>query len=80
MENEMTDTTATETAPEMLQRLGMDGKLWADEFNRTAISLGYQSMDEGWLIGWFCNAIMAGYDTAQRRYDPDYHRPVGDDR
>jgi hypothetical protein len=19
-------------------------------------------MDEGWLIGWFCNAIMAGYD------------------
>jgi hypothetical protein len=21
-------------------------------------------MDEGWLIGWFCNAIMAGYHHA----------------
>jgi hypothetical protein len=46
-----------ETAGEMLQRLGADGKLWAEEFNRTAVSLGYSEMDEGWLTGWFANAI-----------------------
>jgi hypothetical protein len=53
-----------ESPGDTLMRLGMDGKLWAEEFQRTAVLLGYRSMDEGWLIGWFCNAIMAGYDTA----------------
>jgi hypothetical protein len=56
-----------ESAPDMLARLGADGKLWAEEFNKTAQSLGYPEMDEGWLLGWFCNAIMAGYDTAAYR-------------
>ncbi len=53
-----------ETAGEMLDRLGMDGAKWAAEFRTTALRLGYSDMDEGWLIGWFCNAIMAGYDRA----------------
>jgi hypothetical protein len=64
-------TQETETAGDMLQRLGVDGKLWAEEFHRTAIALGYPTMDDGWLLGWFCNAIMAGYDEARRRYDPE---------
>ena len=51
-----------ESAGAFLQRLGMDGQLWAKEFRATAQRLGYGDMDEGWLIGWFCNAIMAGYD------------------
>jgi len=46
-----------ETAPEMLSRLGTDAMLWAQEFNRTAVKLGYSEMDEGWLIGWFASAI-----------------------
>ena len=53
-----------ETGPQMLGRLGMDGAKWAAEFRATALRLGYSDMDEGWLIGWFCNAIMAGYDRA----------------
>jgi hypothetical protein len=53
-----------ETPGEMLDRLGMDGVKWAAEFRTTALRLGYSDMDEGWLIGWFCNAIMAGYDRA----------------
>jgi hypothetical protein len=46
-----------ETDGEMLQRLGADGAQWAEEFNKTAVTLGYPEMDEGWLIGWFANAI-----------------------
>ena len=46
-----------ETAPEMLNRLGTDAAKWAAEFRQTAIRLGYSDMDEGWLIGWFANAI-----------------------
>ena len=55
-----------ESEGELLARLGMDGRLWAEEFHKTAQRLGYQPMDEGWLIGWFANAIMAGYDHAPR--------------
>ena len=53
-----------ETDGETLERLGMDGAKWAAEFRTTALRLGYSDMDEGWLIGWFCNAVMAGYDRS----------------
>ena len=60
-----------ESPGDFLARVGMDGKLWAEEFRKTALALGCSDMDEGWLIGWFCNAVMAGYDEARRRYDPE---------
>lgn len=46
-----------ETDAQLLDRLGTDGAKWAAEFRQTAIRLGYSDMDEGWLIGWFANAI-----------------------
>lgn len=46
-----------EQPADMLARLGSVGFLWAQEFNKTAVRLGYSEMDEGWLIGWFANAI-----------------------
>ena len=55
---------------DFLARVGMDGALWAAEFRKMALKLGYSDMDEGWLIGWFCNAVMAGYDHAERKFDP----------
>lgn len=55
-----------ENTGDMLARIGMDARLWAEEFHKTAQRLGYQPMDEGWLIGWFANAIMQGYDRAAR--------------
>lgn len=62
------ETLNLETDPQMLQRLGMDGHLWAKEFNKYAAKLYPSvSLDEGWLIGWFCNAVMAGYDKAKQR-------------
>ena len=51
------DAVKVETAGEMLTRLRDDGRAWAVEFRQTAIRLGYSDMDEGWLIGWFANAI-----------------------
>lgn len=51
------DTFADEDAGAMLARLGSDGTKWAAEFRATALRLGYSDMDEGWLIGWFANAI-----------------------
>jgi hypothetical protein len=60
----MSDDKREESAGDMLERLGMDGVKWAAEFRTTALRLGYSDMDEGWLVGWFCNAIMAGYDRA----------------
>jgi len=46
-----------ETYAQMLDRLGDDASLWAAEFRKTAIKLGYSDMNEGWLTGWFANAI-----------------------
>jgi hypothetical protein len=56
----MTMEEKEETAAEMLERLGTNGAKWAAEFRATAIRLGYSDMDEGWLIGWFANAIESG--------------------
>ena len=36
-----------------------DAAVWASEFNSAARRLGYSAMDEGWLIGWFANAMFA---------------------
>lgn len=36
-----------------------DARVWADEFNKIAVKLGYPKMNDGWLIGWFANAMFA---------------------
>lgn len=57
----MTTTEQTkESDGEFLARIGTDGSKWAAEFRRIALNLGYSDMDEGWLTGWFANAIEAG--------------------
>jgi hypothetical protein len=58
--SEKPQNEAPETAIEFLSRLGMDGKKWTDEF----LKLKPDATDFGVMIGWFCNAIMAGYDRA----------------
>lgn len=40
---------------------------WAEAFNKTAVKLGYSEMNEGWLVSWFANALMRGYDEAPKR-------------
>ena len=55
-----------------------DARDWARDFRETAKSLGYCDMDEGWLIGWFANAIMRGFDEAEQHREqpaPDEELP-----
>ena len=45
----------------------MDAKKWAEEFMERFPEHGAVHPDLGTMIGWFANAIMAGYDTANAR-------------
>lgn len=51
----------------LLSALGDDAAKWAAAFNQTAIKLGYSDMDEGWLTGWFANAIEHSSDVRRWR-------------
>ena len=55
---------------EMLAACGDDASKWAKAFRQTAIKLGYSDMDEGWLIGWFANAIEYSADVRRWRSEP----------
>lgn len=47
-----------------------DARDWAEAFVKTAMTLGYSAMDEGWLQSWFANALMRGYDERAARDAP----------
>lgn len=49
----------------------MDARVWAKEWLETLAENPDIATDEGAMIGWFANAIMAGYDTAQSRHPPE---------
>jgi len=53
----------------------MDAQVWAQEWCRIAREIVASNderelIDEGWMIGWFANAIMMGWDEHARRYPP----------
>jgi len=43
----------------------MDAEIWAREFKRICDKNGHYC-DEDWMVSWFANAIMTGYDHAKR--------------
>jgi hypothetical protein len=45
----------------------VDAQVWVKEWLKTIGKHPDIPTDEGSMIGWFANAIMAGYDTAQYR-------------
>jgi hypothetical protein len=47
---------AAMSGPDMLNALGDDASKWAAAFCQIAFTLGLV-IDEGWMIGWFANAI-----------------------
>lgn len=48
----------------------MDAQVWAKEFiNVIAGFPDILSIDEAFMIGWFANAIMAGYDKAMQQQE-----------
>lgn len=77
-QSEIERESSGERTCDMLQRLGMDGHKWAKEFIKmwNGRVVGYGEVDEGLMIGWFCNAIMQGYDTATHRQEAKYKRLV----
>jgi hypothetical protein len=58
-------TLVTELPENIPVPTDMDAAKWASSFRRMAVALGYSDMPEDWLVGWFANAIMSGYDTAR---------------
>lgn len=59
----------TENEPDTLSAMGTDAALWADNFRKVALRLGYDDMDDGWLLGWFANAIEAGRNASRGPHD-----------
>ncbi len=47
-----------------------DAKIWAEEFMRIKAEKNFE-IDEGLMLAWFANAIMAGYDYAHRSKKPN---------
>ena len=45
----------------------MDAQVWAQKWLEITKDKPEVATDEGAMIGWFANAIMAGYDTAMLR-------------
>jgi hypothetical protein len=46
-----------------------DAQVWAEEFISRIKDNPEIATDEGTMIAWFANAIMAGYDEARRKYE-----------
>jgi hypothetical protein len=55
-----------------------DASTWAKSFNETLVKLGHQPHDEGWLQTWFANAIMCGYDHANKPTPSDEPKTIQD--
>ena len=56
----MTDYT-TMDAGTLYHELGGDGQKWATAFRQYNPAC---NVDDGLLLAWFCNAVMAGHDAA----------------
>ena len=52
-----------------------DARDWAEAFCRIAKTHGHD-IDEGWMIAWFANALMRGFDEAQMRICPNGNNGV----
>lgn len=53
-----------------------DARDWAKAFVKIAATVGYPDMDEEWMVTWFANALMRGFDEHARR-SPAEGRPHG---
>lgn len=68
MENELPGMLALQQGVEQqVWPHTVDARLWAEKYNESLVEQGLQPMDPAMLVGWFANAIMAGYDTASLR-------------
>jgi hypothetical protein len=59
-------------AVDLLSALGDDAAKWAAAFCTIAKRQGHD-LDEGWVIGWFANAIEHSHDVRTGRGWPPQH-------
>lgn len=62
----MTDYAAMESN-DMVDACGADASKWAAAFCQIAKKHQGLDIDEGWMIGWFANAIEHSYDVRTGR-------------
>lgn len=62
--------------PDLLGACGDDASVWAAAFCQIAKKNGLD-IDEGWMIGWFANAIETSWQKRIERAEPAT-RPVFD--
>jgi hypothetical protein len=62
----MTQDYIAMTSADMLTALGDDGQKWAKAFIQIIDKIGRDKIDEGFMIGWFANAIE--HSNAVRRW------------
>lgn len=55
------------TSAELLSSMGTDARKWARAFMTISKDHPGLPSDEGTMLGWFANAIMAGWDAHARR-------------
>lgn len=65
-ESQTADYTTME-AGDMLKAMGDDATKWAAAFCQIATKIGHPGIDEGWMIGWFANAIEHSSDVRRWR-------------
>ncbi len=58
---------------DFLKKVGSDGRKWAKEFVKI-INKKNINIDEGFMIGWFCNAIEAGRSHNEKKYSEKISR------
>ncbi len=58
------------------EKLGDDAGAWAVAFCQHAEKLGH-TIDTGWMIGWFANAIEASWERRVRRAQPQTKPTTG---
>lgn len=62
------EKAAEETSGQFLHRVGIDGYKWAEEFIKL-FGHDKEAIDFDLMLGWFCNAIIAGHDHGKAEAD-----------
>lgn len=65
--------TTEKSAGDQMNELGDDASKWAAAFCETAAKLGHPGIDEGWMIGWFANAIEHSSAIRRTRFTAALH-------
>lgn len=66
------------SGPALLKAVGNDSGKWAAAFCQHAAKRGHLGIDEGWMIGWFANAMEAKCEIDESWFNPR-HEGLGDE-